>query len=99
MMRMAYGIGLASILFVGAGAAFGQPASGLSGPSGLYPGKPIRMLANEAGGGNNLTARIIAQGIAGPLGQPVIVDGRPAMLATETAAKAAPDGYTVIVAG
>src|SRR5262245_26794968 len=65
-----------------------------------YPAKPVRILAAAAGGGNDFDARQIAQGIAGPLGQPVIVDNRAqGALAAEAGSKAAPDGYTLLVAG
>jgi len=65
-----------------------------------YPHKPIRIITTAAGGGNDFVARLIAQGIAGPLGQPVIVDNRgTSILAAEAASKAPPDGYTLSVAG
>ena len=41
-----------------------------------YPNKPVRIVTGEAGGGNDFTARLIAQEITAPLGQPVIVDNR-----------------------
>ena len=46
-----------------------------------YPGKPIRITTGSVGGGNDFAARQIAQGISGPLGQPVIVDKQPATAA------------------
>src|SRR5262249_44303467 len=64
-----------------------------------YPSKPIRFITNEAGGGTDLVARIIAQGITVPLGQPVIVENRPGLVAIDTAMKAPPDGYAVHVNG
>src|SRR5690349_11634248 len=64
-----------------------------------YPSKPIRIFTSEAGGGNDLTARIIAQGITGPLGQPVIVENRASVVATEAVSKSAPDGYTLMLPG
>src|SRR5262245_28231504 len=64
-----------------------------------YPSKPIRILAGTVGGGNDFTARIIAQGIAGALGQPVLVDNRATVISSETVSKAPPDGYTLLVAG
>src|SRR5262245_10566932 len=76
-------------IFLCAGVASGQ----------AYPNKLIRMLANEAGGSNDLTARMVAQGITGPLGQPVIIENHPAIIATETGARAQPDGYTLLCAG
>ena len=64
-----------------------------------YPARPVRIVTSPAGGGNDLPSRLIARGISGPLGQQVIVDNRPAILAPEIVARAAPDGYTVLVAG
>ncbi|HKA41305.1 MAG TPA: tripartite tricarboxylate transporter substrate-binding protein [Burkholderiales bacterium] len=64
-----------------------------------YPVRPVRIVTSPAGGGNDLPSRLIARGISGPLGQQVIVDNRPAILAPEIVARAAPDGYTVLVAG
>src|SRR4029453_12076884 len=64
-----------------------------------YPVRPVRIVTSPAGGGNDLPSRLVARGISGPLGQQVIVDNRPAILAPEIVAKAAPDGYTVLVAG
>lgn len=42
-----------------------------------YPNKPICMMTGEVGGSPDYVARLIAQGISGPLGQQVIVDNRP----------------------
>ena len=64
-----------------------------------YPTKPIRIVTNLAGGGTDFTARIVAQGISGPLGQPVIVDNRPQILTPDIVAKAPSDGYTLLVNG
>ncbi len=64
-----------------------------------FPGKPIRMISTEPGGGADFAARLIAQSISGPLGQPVIVDNRGPILSIETAAKAPPDGYTLLFHG
>lgn len=64
-----------------------------------FPGKPIHIVTSEVGGGSDLAARTIAQGIAGPLGQPVIVENRTASIAPEIVAKAPADGYTLHVNG
>ena len=64
-----------------------------------YPARPVRIVTSPAGGGSDLVSRLIARGISPLLGQQVIVDNRPAILAPEVVAKAAPDGYTVLVAG
>src|SRR5690242_6027667 len=65
-----------------------------------YPSKPVRIVTNQAGGGNDFVARILAGAMAAPLGQQVVVDNRPTgVIQAETVAKAAPDGYTVLVQG
>src|SRR4029077_8157804 len=64
-----------------------------------YPNRPIRLIATEPGGNTDLTARIIAQGISGPLGQNVIVDNRPSSVVGELLAKASPDGYVLLDIG
>lgn len=62
-----------------------------------FPTKPLRMLTAESGGGSDLIARIIAQGLSVSLGQQVVVDNRVGgVLIAELAAKAPPDGYTLL---
>src|SRR5438045_9120279 len=67
-----------------------------------YPSKPIRIIVGyAAGGGNDLIVRVMAPRLSEGLGQPVIVENKPgaqAIIATESVAKAAPDGYTVLMA-
>src|SRR4051794_40044801 len=63
-----------------------------------YPSKPIRLLTAGQAGGSEITARLIAQGLTARLGQPVVVDSRVGgVIIAETAARAQPDGYTVLV--
>lgn len=68
-----------------------------------YPSRPIRMIVAFApGGGTDIIGRIAAQAIAETLKGNVIVDNRPGAggnIGTEIAAKAAPDGYTLVTAG
>src|SRR5262245_19326916 len=64
-----------------------------------YPSKPIHIVAGQAGGGGDAISRTIAQGISGPLGQPVVIDNRPTVQGAETVSRAAPDGYTLLVIG
>ena len=65
-----------------------------------YPSKPIRMILNMApGGSNDLVGRIIAAKLSERLGRPVVVDNRPGaggLIGTELAARAVPDGYTIL---
>ena len=65
-----------------------------------YPTKSVRLITSLPGGTNDLVARIIALRLPDTLGQPVIVDNRGgAVVSGEIVAKAAPDGYTLIVTG
>jgi len=64
-----------------------------------YPTKPIRLLTADVGGNQDLLARLVAQGIAIPLGKPVVVENRPAAIYGEIAAKASPDGYSMVLGG
>src|SRR3979409_1198352 len=63
-----------------------------------YPVRPIRLVTAEAGGGNDVQARLIAQGLSMRLGQRVVVDNRPSgVIPGEIVSKAAPDGYTMLL--
>ena len=64
-----------------------------------FPTKPIRIITSGIGSGTDFTARLIAQGLAGPLGQPLIVDNRAGVVPSQTVANALPDGYTLLVQG
>ena len=67
-----------------------------------FPSKPIRIVAAEAGAGNDFTARLIAQGLTGYLGQQVLVENRGSgggIIAAQTVARAAPDGHTLLLYG
>jgi tripartite-type tricarboxylate transporter receptor subunit TctC len=78
--------------------AFGMPIADASAQS--YPVRPIRVITAEPGGGNDFAARTIGQAISPRLGQQWVVDNRGGaggMIAAEIAAKAAPDGYTLLV--
>ena len=67
-----------------------------------WPSRPIRFIVPfAAGGGTDLLARLIAQQLSVALGQPVLVDNRSGasgVIGTDAAAKAVPDGYTIMIA-
>jgi tripartite-type tricarboxylate transporter receptor subunit TctC len=66
-----------------------------------YPTKPVRIIVPQSpGASTDLTARLIAQRLNAALGQPFVVDNRPgagSIVGTDLVAKAAPDGYTLLV--
>lgn len=73
-----------------------------TGPEQAYPNKPIRIIdAFAPGGMTELLARLIGQKMSESMGQPVIVENRPGAggnIGVEAAARATPDGYTLVVA-
>jgi tripartite-type tricarboxylate transporter receptor subunit TctC len=82
---------LATTLTIGAAAA---QAPG-------YPDRPLKMVVGfSAGGGTDVIARIVAQAMSAGLHQSVVVENRPGvsgMLAAADVARAAPDGYTLMM--
>jgi tripartite-type tricarboxylate transporter receptor subunit TctC len=66
-----------------------------------YPSRPVRLIVPYAAGGNaDLVGRIVAEGLTARVGVQFIVDNRPgasSIIGTELAAKAAPDGYTILL--
>lgn len=91
-MKPWFGAGLALVLLCGAAAA--QSAS--------YPQRPITIVVTAAPGGvTDVTARALGQGLTQTWGQPVVVEnkgGGAHIVGAEAVAKAAPDGYTLMVA-
>lgn len=67
-----------------------------------FPDKPVRIVVPFApGGGTDLIARTLGQGMSQALGQPVIVENKPGagtVIGTDLVAKSAPDGYTLVIA-
>src|SRR5258708_18685209 len=70
--------------------------------AGDYPDHAIKMVVQfAAGGGTDVLARIIAQNLNGKWGQPVVVENQPGAsgaIGTRAVMKAAPDGYTLLMA-
>jgi tripartite-type tricarboxylate transporter receptor subunit TctC len=66
-----------------------------------YPAKPIKMVVPySAGGGVDTTARVLAKRLGETMGQPIVVENRPGgggVIGENAVAKAAPDGYTVLL--
>ena len=66
-----------------------------------YPAKPVRLIVPVAPGGNlDLVARSVAQQLSDNIGQQILVENRPgasSLVGTQFVAKAAPDGYTLLV--
>ena len=89
--RTAREVAFAFLLFAGAASAQAP-----------YPAQQVRIVcAFPAGGGTDLTARLLGEQMQKLLGQPFVVDNRTGasgMIGTDVVAKAKPDGYTLLVA-
>ena len=68
-----------------------------------YPAKPVRLVVPfPSGSPSDILGRIVGQELGTALGQPVVIDNRPGaagVIGVDTAAKAAPDGYTLLMGG
>ena len=95
-LRMNRTVAIACIAPVAVLLSFAVPALAQS-----YPQKPIRfMVGFVAGGTNDIVARALAQKLTEYLGQSVVVENRGGAntaIATEAAARAVPDGYTILL--
>lgn len=91
--------GRRTILKAGAAAALGLVAAGASAQA--YPSRPLTLIVPFAAGGpTDILARIIAEGMARDLGQPVVVENLPGAggaVGTARAARARPDGHTLVI--
>jgi tripartite-type tricarboxylate transporter receptor subunit TctC len=67
-----------------------------------YPSRPIRLVVPfTAGGANDIVARLIQPDLEKALGQPIVIENKPAasgIVGTDQVAKAAPDGYSLLMA-
>ena len=83
--------GLTAVLALGTGPAFAQD----------YPGRPVRIIVPFAPGGSaDVFGRFLAQRLQETLGQTFLIDNRPgagSVIGTDAVAKAAPDGYTLLL--
>jgi tripartite-type tricarboxylate transporter receptor subunit TctC len=91
-----------SFLHLAAGAA-ALPAVSRAAPAQAYPSRPVHIIVGfAAGSAFDILARLIGQWLSVRLGQPFVVDNRPGAggtIGTEAAARARPDGYTLLITG
>ena len=94
LMKLSYGICIAALVTIG-------PVRVAMGQDGGYPGKPLRIIVPFAPNGpNDILARMVGQKLTAAWKQQVIVDNRPGggtVIGTELAARAAPDGHTLLM--
>jgi tripartite-type tricarboxylate transporter receptor subunit TctC len=90
-----------TFLHLAAGAA-ALPAVSLIARAQAYPSRPVRIVVPFAAGGNvDLFARLIGQWLSERLRQPFVIENRPGAgttIGTEAVVRAAPDGYTLLMA-
>ncbi len=89
------------LLGLAAGAGLALPVlARAQGGAGSYPDRPVRFIVPfPAGGGTDTWARICAEAMQPELGQSIVIDNRGGaggLVGTEAAAKAVPDGYTLL---
>ena len=91
-LKAALHLAIAASLGAATGAAYAQAD---------YPNRPVRIIVpSSPGGGTDILSRLLTPQLTERLGQPVVVDNRPgagSIIGNELVAKAAPDGYTLLM--
>jgi tripartite-type tricarboxylate transporter receptor subunit TctC len=86
-----------------AAGAVALPAASRAARAQAYPSRPVHIIVGfAAGSAFDILARLIGQRLSERLGQPFVVDNRPGAggtIGTEAAARARPDGYTLVIIG
>jgi len=82
--------------------AAATPASAQTDDAKSFPSRPLRIVVPASPGGvNDILARLVGQKMSESFGQPVVIENKPGaatILGAETVARAAPDGYTMLIA-
>ena len=89
------------VLITGLLAAVGMAPAWSAGEAADYPGRPVKVVVPfAAGGGADVVARLVFNRVSARLGQPFVIENRGgagAIVGTDAVAKAAPDGYTLLL--
>jgi len=95
------GIALTLVFGASLAVAFGRPALAQGDAAAGWPKQPVKIVIGfPPGGGNDILARVYAQKMSERLGQPVVIENKPGasgFIAAEIVARAAPDGYTLLL--
>jgi tripartite-type tricarboxylate transporter receptor subunit TctC len=95
-------LGRRQFLYLAAGAA-AFPAVSRTARAQTYPSRPVRLVVGyPAGGGSDITARLMGQWLSERLAQPFVIENRPGAggnIGTEAVVHAPPDGYTLLLVG